>query len=215
MALNLKLIENHLTDRGYLVEMKDIEIVEEGLDLINLDAINAVFRDLNGILAKPPLTFLDNIMVVNNRYVLLYDDHVHFNRYRAVTLKSYFYEDVKGFDREQYRRYCKIHEKECLKSGLKEGTWSSKKSEAFFGKPSSPGDFFGNGSPGWKLNAYKDCLLDLYATHLKFYVIRVSCYDNMLINNQLIKIGKLCEGSGNMDLLSKHFHSKISVLLDR
>jgi hypothetical protein len=35
-----------------------------------------------------------------------FDEYLHFNRYRSITLKSSVYEDLRGFPSDDYQRYC-------------------------------------------------------------------------------------------------------------
>ena len=103
-----------------------------------------------------------------------------------------------------------MHEKECLKSGLLTEKWANTKSIEYFGQPSDPGDFFGNGSSGWKLKAFEDFMLDIIAMIKKLELIRISCYDNILQNGQLVRISKLLESRNNLLIMGKYLTKKIN-----
>lgn len=136
-----------------------------------------------------PITF----PIVHDTFVLLLDEELSFHRYRAKTFKSALYEKLSGLNVNQYRRYCRIYEKNCLKVGLREGIWSNSKAEKHFGVPSEPGDFFANGSPGWKLLALQEFLRDAYAIEKQWNLYHISIYDNLLIEGKLQPLGKLLE----------------------
>ncbi|MFW5759945.1 MAG: DUF7255 family protein [Cyclobacteriaceae bacterium] len=131
--------------------------------------------------------------IVHDNFVIILDEELSFNRYRKKTFNSALYDNFKGLNKGQYQRYCRIYEYNCLKVGLKQGVWNNDKAEQLFGIPAEPGDFFANGSPGWKLIAFQHYLQDVYAMEKEWNIIRVSIYDNILLDGQLQPLGKLLE----------------------
>jgi len=134
-----------------------------------------------------------NFPLLHDNFVLALDEELAFNRYRKNTLKSPFYEKFERLNLNQYQRYCRTYEKNCLKIGLQKGVWTNKLAEKYFKKPSEPGDFFGNGSPGWKYISFQQFLQDVYAEENRWNFHRISIYDNVLTEGKLQPIGKLME----------------------
>jgi len=127
-----------------------------------------------------------------NRHVFLYDDEVHFNRYRLATLKTSMYEVFSFPWAEAYLRLCRTYEKECLKTGLQERVWNGPPiAGKLFGKSEPPGDLSANGSSGWKLNAYNDTQYDLVSRLHGYKLIRIPLYENLMIGGSLKKIDDL------------------------
>lgn len=91
-----------------------------------------------------------------------------------------------------YKRLCRNHERDCLKTGLQERIWNGPPIAAkTFGKSEEPGDLSGNGSAGWKLNAYNDVQYDLVSRLHGFKLLRVPVYENIMIGGSLKKIDDL------------------------
>lgn len=127
-----------------------------------------------------------------NRYVFIYDDEVHFNRYRLDTLKTGVYESFTYPWLDSYKRLCRTYEKECIKSGARERIWNGPPiAEKLFGKSEIPGDLSGFGSAGWKLNAYNDVQYDLFSRLHGYKLIRIPMYENLMIGGSLVKIDDL------------------------
>ncbi len=131
--------------------------------------------------------------LIHDNFVLILDEELSFNRYRKTTLRSAFYEKFSGLNLNQYQRYCRTYEKNCLKLGLQNGIWTNELAEKYFNNPSEPGDFFANGSPGWKYQAFHQYLHDLYAHENNWKFYRISIYDNVLTEGKLQPIGKMME----------------------
>jgi hypothetical protein len=122
--------------------------------------------------------------------LVVLDEALHFNRYRAITLRLGVYDKLPAFPKAQYLGYCRQFEPECLKSGMVRGQWSDRHGEDWFGKPAAPGDFTGSGAPVWKLRAWQDAIFDLYPlVYPESRVIRFSIYDSLLINKNLVRLG--------------------------
>ena len=69
--------------------------------------------------------------------------------------------------------------------------WTDHHSEKYFGKSESVGDFFGNGSSGWKLLAFENYLLDISAKISARRLMRISVYDSLLVAGRLISLGQI------------------------
>jgi hypothetical protein len=156
------------------------------------ELLNEIFDALGGNEHHLPLLERLKFDFKINRFLFVYDDPVHFNRYRLTTLKSNLYNTFSFAWLEAYKRLCRIYEKDCLKSGLQERNWFGPPiSEKVFGKSEVPGDLSGNGSSGWKLNAYNDAQYDLLTRLHGFKVIRIPVYENMMTGGSLKKIDDL------------------------
>jgi hypothetical protein len=127
-----------------------------------------------------------------NRFLFLYDDEVHFNRYRLKTFKTKMYDIFSFYFLEAYKRQCRTFERECLKVGLQERIWNGPPIAAkVFGKGEEAGDLTANGSPGWKLNAYNDAQYDLLSSLHGYKLIRISVYENIMTGGSLKQIDGL------------------------
>lgn len=166
-----------LTVRPVLKSIKARDLLED---------LKACYQRLGGKSNFPSFSFY--CRMVTGKCIVILDDHAHFNRYRNLTLRSSLYDQIPKYPKAGYQRYCRSYEKECLKAGMREGVWSSGTAEKYFGPAAEPGDFFGNGATGWKLQAYKDYLRDLSAFSAGYTLIPVSVYDNLMIDGKLVKI---------------------------
>lgn len=155
------------------------------------ETAQSVYHKLGGVMKEPPVTDIRPFALLNGNAFLEIDDHLQFNRYRMATLRSPFYAGLKGVDEEQYKRYCRMHEKECLKSALTPGQWTSAEAELYFGPAAEPGDFFGNGSPGWKLSAYYSFLEDLFVATTSLKIIRIAVYDQVMVSGRIVRVKEL------------------------
>ncbi|MCH7399501.1 hypothetical protein MM236_15970 [Belliella sp. DSM 107340] len=127
-----------------------------------------------------------------NRFLFVYDDQVHFNRYRLSTLKTDLYDTFSYSWSDGYKRLCRTFEKDCLKAGLQERIWFGPPiASKVFGKSEEPADLSGNGSAGWKLNAYNDAQYDLLTRLHGYKLIRIPVYENIMTGGSLKKIDDL------------------------
>lgn len=127
-----------------------------------------------------------------NRNVFLYDDELHFNRYRLTTLKSDLYAELSFPFAEVHKRLCRTYEKECLKVGFQERIWNgSPFAKHCFGKASEQGDFSGNGASGWKLLAYNDLQIDLQTRIHGYKLIRLNPYETLMTGGSLKRLDQL------------------------
>lgn len=155
------------------------------------DLLGEVFRELGGTGSPPILEKLKFDFKIN-RTVFLYDDEVHFNRYRLTSIKSAIYDHFSYPWRDTYLRLCRTFEKECLKAGSQERIWNGPPlAPKVFGKSEEFGELSGNGSSGWKLNAYNDAQYDLMSRLHGYKLIRIPMYENLMIGGSLRKIDDL------------------------
>jgi len=153
--------------------------------------LKSIFEELEGKGNMPVLEHLKFDFKIN-RYLFVYDDAVHFNRYRLSTLKSELYTVFSFPWVDSYKRLCRTFEKECIKAGLQDRIWNGPPiASRIYGKSEQPGDLSGNGSSGWKLNAYNDVQYDLISRLHGFKLIRIPEYENLMIGGSLKKIDDL------------------------
>ncbi|CAN5561543.1 hypothetical protein BH23BAC1_BH23BAC1_40680 [soil metagenome] len=168
------------------IESKDIQ--KTGKE----NVANITYKELGGIQEHFP-SFEVTRTVIGPQIILLFDEGLHFNRYRNLTLRSEIYNSIPAFPLENYRRYCRNYEKECAKAGLKTGAWSNTKSDFYFGASAIPGDFFKNGSGGWKLTAFKDFMEDIYWPFSGYRLLRIASYDHFMAEGKLVRIDSILE----------------------
>ncbi|MDQ3393259.1 MAG: hypothetical protein M3512_03980 [Bacteroidota bacterium] len=190
------------------IESVDLKITEELFRDHKVIEVSKVYEDLGGQQAKVPFLH-KTFYFIEPKTIIVLDDYLHFNRYRAVALRSGLYEQLAFFPLDNYRRYCRNFEKECIKSGLKNGIWSNKESNYHFGDASEPGDFFKNGSSGWKLQAFKDYLEDAAALLYNYKLVRFSVYDNFLAEGKLIRLDSV------LDRASHPLHNQLLGYITR
>lgn len=139
------------------------------------DEILNVYRRLGGILPVVPCNLKKGDIVLPDIIVEL-DEEQHFNRYRLLTLESPLYNELKRFPLDEYKSYCKEHERACRTDGR---FWTSKPCEMQFGKAGERGVLDGMGAPRWKQRAFYDFLKDLSGLIIGTQYIRVSIYDKV------------------------------------
>ena len=155
-----------------------------------LKEIDAVYRKLGGVLNRLPLRLIKWDVEVNNIAVEL-DEERHFNRYRAITLKSNIYDSLPLFPKKEYQNYCQKYEGDCLRTASFGGYWTNSSCENQFGPASMPGDLNGNGSPRWKQRAFYDYLRDITPLIIDINFARISIWDEVVINSLSIKVGEI------------------------
>lgn len=124
-------------------------------------------------------------------YFLMIDDHLHFNRYRGITLRAPQYQKTSILHLDSYQRYCRQYEAECKKAGLAKNLWTTTKAEQHFGEAAEVGEFEGNGSPAWKLRAFEALLIDSAAVVSQVKLLRLPIYANLMVGGQLMRLDKL------------------------
>ncbi|RZS97431.1 DUF7255 family protein [Cecembia calidifontis] len=187
---------NHLFE---ILKTSELELDVEFLLEVNPDYIKGkgevllheVFETLGGKGERPLLERLKFDFKIH-RHVFIYDDEVHFNRYRLATLKTGIYDTFSFSWLDTYKRLCRTYEKDCQKAGIQERIWFGPPiAEKVFGKSEEPGDLSGNGASGWKLNAYNDAQYDLLSRLHGYKLIRIPMYENLMIAGSLKKIDDL------------------------
>ena len=153
------------------------------------------YKALDGKDASPETRFTVPLLEFG-KFCVVFDEAIHFNRYRAKTLRSSFYENITSFPLMKYRSYCRKYEVECLKSGAANPEWTNREAERYFGAGQAPGDLGLSGSPGWKLAALTDFATDLIARQRKIRLLRISIWDDLLINQKLVKFKDLLISPG-------------------
>jgi len=164
---------------------------------------------LKGFQPKPWL------IEIENNIVICLDEHIHFNRYRLESLYQPFYQDFKGFLLPNYQRYCRQYESECAKTAnATASVWTSKQSEYFFGQSAPIGDWSANGSSGLKMLALTQYLDDLTVTCSPVKIIRISVWDNIMIEKQLFTLDKilLAPTAQQVEALTKMLKRKIQSI---
>lgn len=145
------------------------------------------------------------------RFCVLLDESIHFNRYRAKTLRSSFYENLTSFPVMKYRTYSRKYEVECLKSGASNPAWTNPEAELHFGASQINGDLGLSGSAGWKLTAFKDFATDMIARKRKIRLVRISVWDDLMVQKKLKKFNELLMSPDNQaaEQILKYVERKI------
>lgn len=153
--------------------------------------LDGIFQSLNGNGKLPLLERLKFDFKIN-RFLFLYDDEVHFNRYRLNTFKTDIYDTFSFQWLESYKRLCRTYERDCMKAGMQERIWNGPPiASKVFGKSEEFGDLSGNGSSGWKLNAYNDAQYDLLSRLHGYKMVRIPQYETLMIGGSLKKVDDL------------------------
>lgn len=150
--------------------------------------IHKIFKTLGGVLPQYPVGFKGYDISLKN-FIVELDEERHFNRYRSLTLSSNIYKYL-DFQIENYKNYCEIHEKDCLKAANWGRNWTSPSSEKQYGISSYPGDFDKNGASRWKQRAFNDYLRDVGQLISNIPLMRISIWEkvgNYLINDLIIQ----------------------------
>ena len=189
----------------------------EWTDLKKMGLANEVKRTymrLGGILPEPPLSFGKWDISIDGFLVEL-DEEQHFNRYRASTFDSFIYHCENGFDSSVYSKYCAKYEIACIKKASWGKYWTSPSTERQFGSPGINGNLDGKGSPRWRQRAYYDYLRDVFALIKRIPVIRISVYDQIIVNGKICTAGNILSGSSQSELneIVKFIERKVDRIL--
>jgi hypothetical protein len=169
----------------------ELEVNTSFLDLKGKFWLREIYEDLDGVGDFPLLEKLKFDFKIN-RNLIVWDDELHFNRYRLITFRSELYTDFTYQFSEGVKRVCRTFEKECLKSGMQERVWNgSPFAKKCFGKASEPSDFTLNGSPGWKLTAYNDAQMDLQSRIHGYKIFRLYPYETLMTGGSLKRLDQL------------------------
>jgi len=183
---------------------------DELKDTFDAKSVRETYEALGGMQDFPRINF--HVPFIEfGRFCVLLDEPLHFNRYRAKTLRSPFYESLSSFPLMKYRTYCRKHEVECIKAGTSNPHWTNMEAEYHFGPSQESGDLGLKGSAGWKLNAYKDLLIDIISRHRKIRVLRIAVWDDLMINRSLKKFNEILRSPGSQETeqILKHVERKI------
>jgi hypothetical protein len=169
----------------------ELEVVPKFLDSKGKSWLQAVLEDLDGMGTLPLLDKLKFDFKLG-RQLVVWDDELHFNRYRLSTFRSEMYSEWTFPFSESHKRLCRTFEKECLKAGMQQRIWSGPPvAKSIFGTASEPGDFSENGSTGWKLLAYNDAQYDLQTRLHGYKLIRLSPYETIMTGGSLKRLDQL------------------------
>jgi hypothetical protein len=182
MEQNLRFI---LSKKQYQIENRQIRfpIYDDIAKSRYKEEILGIYKLLSGINYEFPLNLRKWDLEVDEIAVEL-DEYLHFNRYRALTLKSDIYNILKRFPLKEYSEYCIKYEGDCLDVGNWGGKWSNSSCEKQFGSPSSKGDLSGNGAPRWKQRAFYDFVKDISPLIIGVSVARISIWDTITLNDR-------------------------------
>ncbi len=120
-----------------------------------------LFESLGGQTPTPRLRPGAWDLAFSDGLVIELDEELHFNRYRAQTLRPQWAATLPW--RDSYLHLCADFEKECLAAGRWGKRWTTPSCESMFGPPSPPGVLDGPGSPRWKQRALYDAVKDIAA----------------------------------------------------
>ncbi len=139
------------------------------------------------------------------------DEALHFNRYRATTLRSALYAGLKGFPLTAYQKYCAEYESECLSSGSYGGKWSNPSCERQFGSAAVAGNLEGGGSPRWKQRAFYDFVKDLSPLFSGLRLARIAVWDQIPDGKQIRRVADILKNpsASSPDTLLRHVRARV------
>lgn len=169
----------------------EIEVNPKFLDSKGKAWMKEIFEDLGGKGSFPLLEKLKFDFKIG-RHLIIWDEELHFNRYRLATFRSEMYSEWTFPFSEGHKRLCRTYEKECLKAGMQQRIWNGPPvAKTVFGEASESGDFSGNGAIGWKLLAYNDAQYDLQTRLHGYKLIRLSSYETLMTGGSLKRLDQL------------------------
>ena len=173
----------------------------------------SVYKSLGGLAGFPHVKFSVPFLEFG-RFCVLLDEAVHFNRYRAKTLRAPYYEHLKSYPSMKLRTYCRKYETECIKAGTSKLLWTNKEAECHFGPSQASGDLGLSGSSGWKLKAFEDFVIDVLSRKRKIRLLRISIWDDLMVNRRLQKFSELLMSPGKTETeaILKHVENKVIAL---
>ncbi|WP_425638674.1 DUF7255 family protein [Algoriphagus yeomjeoni] len=169
----------------------DLKIEPKYLDSKGRTWLTEIYSELGGTGEIPLLQKLKFDFKIG-RNLFVYDEELHFNRYRLITFRSDLYSELNYPFVETQKRLCRTYEKECLKVGLQERIWNGAPvAKHCFGAASEPGDFSGNGAIGWKLTAYNDAQFDLQTRIHGYKLFRITPFETLMTGGSLKRLDQL------------------------
>lgn len=152
--------------------------------------IKETYEELGGQKVDTPFGLNDFFLEMHNKAVII-DDKLHFNQYRSKTMLCPIYDELLNFPLQNYRRYSRQFQKECLMAGSRNELWSDPLSDRHFGASNDSGDLGLNGSSTWKMNAMIDLITDTSTLLMPYEVIRISLYDSVLVGGKITPLKDL------------------------
>ena len=191
-------------------EINPVFSTKEILNSFDENVFLECYNSLGGLLKAPEIKFKTSLLEFG-RFCVLLDESIHFNRYRTKTLRSSFYEKLSSFPLAKYRTYCRKFEVESLKTGTSNPYWTNEEAEEHFGPSQQSGDLGLSGSSGWKLNALKDFSIDIIARQRKIRLLRLSVWDDLMVNRRLVRFNDLLmsPGEAEYNLILKYVEKKV------
>lgn len=169
----------------------ELELNPKFLDGKGKAWLKEIFDDLGGQGNYPLLEKLKLDFKIG-RHLIVWDDELHFHRYRLATFRSEMYSEWTFPFSEGHKRLCRTYEKECLKAGMQTRVWSGPPiAKSVFGEASESGDFSANGAIGWKLTGYNDAQYDLQTRLHGYKLIRLSPYETIMTGGSLKRLDQL------------------------
>ncbi|MDR7128209.1 hypothetical protein J2X69_000537 [Algoriphagus sp. 4150] len=169
----------------------ELELEPKYLDQKGRKWVTEIYEDLGGVGKYPLLEKLKFDFKIN-RNLFVYDDEIHFNRYRLITFRSDLYSELNFPFMETQKRLCRSYEKECLKVGMQQRIWNGAPlAKHCFGEATEPGDFSGNGATGWKLTAYNDCQYDIQTRIHGYKFFRITPFETLMTGGSLKRLDQL------------------------
>jgi hypothetical protein len=150
--------------------------------------IEDVYKRRGGILPILPLN-LRSWDVESDGIAIEFDEYLHLNRYRGMTLQSAIYKRLPRFPLNAYKRYCSEHEEKCLCAGSYGGNWTNKSARAQFGLESPPRDMSERWISRWKQREFYDFLKDLSPLLIGVNVVRVAVWGLLIAGDHTTTVG--------------------------
>ena len=157
------------------------------------EEVLAIYRELGGCLEDIPVRLGPWDLNVSG-IAVEFDECLHFNRYRSITLNAPLYFRLDNFPIKDYQRYCIEREKECLKASKgRIGTWTNKSCEKLFSQASPRGDLSDGGAPRWKQRAFYDFIKDIAPITNGVRMARISIWDCVVVNGSLVQVSEILD----------------------
>ena len=148
------------------------------------DVVQDIYRKLGGIQAGIPVNPRATWDIEFEGIVVELDEHLHFNRYRELTLSADAYKELVSFPLDPYIFFCSRYEDACLRAGTHGKKWTNPSCERQFGASPIKGQLDGAGPARWRQRAFYDFLKDLSSLIMGFPVVRLAIWDEVNILGQ-------------------------------
>lgn len=137
------------------------------------DEIMNIYKRLGGILEVAP-TRVGAYDIDTPNFIIEFDEENHFNRYRLSTLNSTIYTNNRNVNIENYKKFCKNYEHNCLTYGKYAHNSSTDKQ---FGNSVIDLDLLDQNRTRWKQRAFYDFIKDVTSIIIGVPIIRISIYE--------------------------------------